>query len=370
MLIKFDIGSDLFNRIQELIKEGKYGDIYQFIKIALDNQMQEERATLGEKPVEITHDSIIEKTPMELGQQKSESSWEKLDNKLKEIIIDEVGLSPKKHEVIWSFYNRFLPVKIAIFKLAELISYEKPWIEIGDLQEAALEFAQQISEQLKNYEDENGLRRYEKLSTGLPLSKADLRGIRKKSEQRKILAKIESGKKRFTNQFVGRYVKNEQTFKGAGFVMGLMEVRLSGETYLVTLSELGKQFALLENPVINKKYEQSLSEAEVQLIYKNIYPKFPTEKKLVDLIIDKLQKKKKLEAKEIDGIFDNYKQKILEYYSKDPHKLPNDKINKIMDQCRGATMGRLSELRIVKWEINKRGLSEYTLNSEKLNLLN
>jgi len=44
-------------------------------------------------------------------------------------------------------------------------------------------------------------------------------------------------------------------------------------------------------------------------------------------------------------------------------------IKKIMDQTRGAIMGRLSELRIVNWEINKKGLSEYSLNSEKIKLL-
>jgi hypothetical protein len=60
---------------------------------------------------------------------------------------------------------------------------------------------------------------------------------------------------------------------------------------------------------------------------------------------------------------------ILKFYSNKFDDLKKDEIKKFIDQARGATMGRLSELRIVNWEINKKGLSEYSLNSDKLKLL-
>jgi hypothetical protein len=366
MIIKFDIDSEFFKKMQGLVDIGKYEDVYQFILVSLRNQMQEEMS-FEETPDE----NKVKLQPIgNEDSEKSKYSLEIFDEKFKEIVIDYTeGITPEKHEIIWSFYNRFLPIKITIFTLGDLISANKPWIEIGELQEAALEYAQKVSEKVKNYEDEGSLGRNKKLSTGLPLSKARLHGKSKKSEQRKILAKIESGKKRFTNQFVGRYAKSEETFKGAGFVMGLIEVKLVGENCFVTLSELGKQFASLENPILNNKYEQSFSDAEVKLIYKNIYPRFPTEKKLVDVIIDKLQKNEKLETIEIDEIFEKHKDVILKFYSNKFDDLKKDEIKKFIDQARGATMGRLSELRIVNWEINKKGLSEYSLNSDKLKLL-
>lgn len=72
-------------------------------------------------------------------------------------------------------------------------------------------FAQQISKQLRGYEDDNRITRNAKLSVGLPLSEADLKGLRRKSEIRKMTAKIDSSKKRFKNQFVGRYSKKDET---------------------------------------------------------------------------------------------------------------------------------------------------------------
>ena len=149
--------------------------------------------------------------------------------------------------------------------------------------------------------------------------------------------------------------------------MGLIEVKLIGENCFVTLSELGKQFAKLENPACNNKYEQSFSDAEIKLIYKNIYPKFPIEKELVNLTIKELEKNEKLQSTDIDKIFENRTDKILDYYStKKPNELKEEDIKKFINQARGAAMGRLSELHIVNWEINKKGLSEYSLNPKKL----
>ena len=174
MIIKFDIDSEFFKKIQGLIDAEKYENIHQFIKIALTNQLQEE-ISFEETPQD-DELSLIEDTEL----QKSESSSKKYDDKFKEIKIDYSDvLKPQEHEIIWSFYNRFLPVKITITTLADLISIDKPWIEIEDLQEAALKSAQTISEKIKNYEDENGLTRNKKLSTGLPLSKTELHGIKK-----------------------------------------------------------------------------------------------------------------------------------------------------------------------------------------------
>ena len=44
MLIKFDMESDLYRQIEKLVSEGKYDDVYQFLKIAIKNQILEERS--------------------------------------------------------------------------------------------------------------------------------------------------------------------------------------------------------------------------------------------------------------------------------------------------------------------------------------
>ena len=44
MLIKVDVDGDLYKKIEGLVKDGKYDDLYDFVKIALNNQIQEEKS--------------------------------------------------------------------------------------------------------------------------------------------------------------------------------------------------------------------------------------------------------------------------------------------------------------------------------------
>ena len=373
MIIKFVVGSDLYKKIQELIQDGKYDDIHQFIKIAIDNQIQEEHGGFehaSEKMV--LEENSISQTTDELSrlEKASHDIWEELEEKLKELKSEVSDLTPEKEELIWSFYNRFLPIKIVILRLAKLISLDRPWIEIEDLQESALRFAQQISKQLRDYEDENRITRNAKLSVGLPLSEADLKGLRKKSEIRKMTAKIDSSKKRFKNQFVGRYIKKDETFEGICFSMGLMNVKMANNVCFVSITDLGKEFALLENPVLSElKFERSLSDPEIRFIFKNILPRFPTENRIVHQVIDAISHKGELNSKQLEPIFYEHKEVLFQFYSKDPRNLTNKRKEDIIVQTRVAAMGRLSELRIVKWNINKVGISEYTLIQENIGLL-
>ena len=44
MIIKLDLESDQYSEIEKLANEGKYQDVIQFIKIAISNQIQEEKS--------------------------------------------------------------------------------------------------------------------------------------------------------------------------------------------------------------------------------------------------------------------------------------------------------------------------------------
>ena len=63
---------------------------------------------------------------------------------------------------------------------------------------------------------------------------------------------------------------------------------------------------------------------------------------------------------------------IFEYYPIDEEKLKEDEVKKKKEekitQTRVATMGRLSEVKIVKWTVIS-SISHYSLNEEKMSLL-
>lgn len=348
VLIKIDIDSDLYKQIQKLIESGNYGDIYQFIKIAINNQIQEE---ISEPSI----DESLESSSRSIQSSMQESIWQ-IKNELKqlsgEIPLEKNEIEPEQSDLIWSFYNRLFPVKIIISKLAVMMKPEKPWVELGELQEAAFEVAEMYSEQLKDHEEEAQLSRNQKLSTGLPTPKSELRGL-KGAMRRKKEAKLTASKLRFTEQFVGKHVKKQPpSFKGACFEMGLMRVKFSGNSCLVTLSDKGVEFALLENPIIeNEKFDSAFSSEETEFIMEKIIPQFKLEFRIVQRILNEL-KGKNLTSDDIDKIFSDEKTK---YYNK-----KGDVLQTIVQE-RVSTMGRLSELSLVNWQIDKEGKSVYSL---------
>ena len=344
MIIKLDLEGDLFESIEALVKNGKYSDLHQFIKIAIKNQIQEESTGISSKP---------ETPPSILTEEIPETLEEKQDVIVKhlwEFNPQETRYKPKIEDMICPFYTRFFPAKVIIHKLASMLSPQKPWIEIREIQDEAFIFAEKVSTKLRDIEDTNQIPRNKKLSTGLPMPKTEFSGL-KGAKRRKKENKYQSSKTRFKEQFVGKKKTKEPYFEGACFSMGLIAVKFDDDTCFVSLTEQGKNFALLDNPILDtKSYEHSFSDDEVEFIFDNIYPKFESENKIIYEIIKALSVKK-LKSDDINEIFQKENRKDFRAE-------------------RVSTMGKLSELRIVNWKINKEGKSIYSLNEDNPGLLN
>lgn len=348
MLIKIDVDSDLYKKIENLVKIGKYDDLYDFIKIALNNQIQEEQSESSVEEIE-TVKPVITNIKKDIKEQ---------ERRLHEIFT---GIETEENEImltygslIWTFYNRFFPVKIIVRKLASLITSNKIWFSLDELRDEAFAYAERISDQLKTYEDDNELGRNEKLSTGLPLPMSEtryLKGIKKK----KKLEKIAASELRFKEQFVGRFIKKDLDFKGACFELGLVRAKINDDGCFLTLSDLGREFAIMENPILdNDNFDSNFSNEEVKLITKQIISKFDFENKIVKRILNELENKK-MSSDELDGVF---KEEWIEYQKiHNPKEV--DKIHSVTSE-RVATMGRLAELKLVKWDIIS-GKSEYSI---------
>lgn len=207
------------------------------------------------------------------------------------------------------------------------------------------------------------------MSVGLPIHPSEIKKFKRKREVIKIQNKIDSSKKRFMNQFVGKYSKKDQSFYGFCFSMGLMAVKLSGTKVLVSLTELGKEFALIKNPVINEqRLDNTFSIDETKFIVKKIIPQFKLEQQIIKDIIDELLRKNTLDSNQINSIVEGYKKLIFEFYSNDPEKLDEVKKKSIIVQARVAIMGRLSEIGMVDWTIDNARVSHYKANANTMNL--
>ena len=343
----------------------------------------------------------------------SELSLEKKITELPDAKMDKDGnihgkLPYDEYPIIWAFYSRFFPVKVVVSVLADMIADNNgEMVEYDQLREKAYSVALGLSAEIKDYEEKWRRKRNVKISAGLPQRPIDERYLSPRKRLEKM-NKFYSSKDRFQNHFVGmseetwnkkqnskpdqksienkKPAKNENGvayFDGALNAMGLANFVVekvgekNGHRYkiMVGLTPKGAGFYLKRNPVLVNYMDKrghvdtALLETESTFIRKNIIPKFPLEEMFVSKIEEKL-KKQKLNAREIDTEFVTIVVDWLQQEEKKDVKNPwystmngvrSDE--SVVTPWRVATMGRLSEMGIVNWEIERKtGSSEFSLS--------
>ena len=276
------------------------------------------------------------------------------------------------------FYSRLLPVKIVLTTLCHLLeSNKESKIELNDFRVHAYDIAEEIAETLSKYESENNKARNVKKSTGFP----------KKGRENKDKEKITMAQKRFKDQFVGKVRKSRITkidhFEGALSALGLVYASEENNKVYISLTELGKKFFLMDNPIVEGDYNKGpFTEPEANFILEKLIPQRELEQKFVKgaiSVVKKFQKDTaipKTSKKDCEKITcaldDKIKEIAIEYIKENPDSQETYNLNHLeskneaserkISQWRLATMGRLAELKVVDWKINEKGDSEYSLN--------
>jgi len=275
------------------------------------------------------------------------------------------------------FYSRFLPVKIVLTVLGHLLERTKESkVELKNLRVQSYDIAEEIAGTLSKYERENEVPRNLKKSTGLP----------KKGTAVQDNEKIAMAQKRFKDQFVGKVRKSRNTkkdhFEGALSALGLVYVFKENNEIFISLTKLGKEFFLLDNSIIEGEYNKNtFSKLESNFILNELIPQRELEQKFVDvaiLVVKQFQKGstiprtlKKDYEKITHALDDEIKKTAIKYIKNNPKVLELYNLNNLesnsetaqrkITQWRVATMGRLAELKIIDWNINDKGDSEYFL---------
>ncbi len=272
------------------------------------------------------------------------------------------------YPLLFRFYSRLFPVKIVISVLANML-YEKNQnkVKFLDFRAAAYDIAEEISNNLTSAEKANSTPRNKMVSTGLP----------KKGKGGEVLQKIAQAQKRFKDQYIGKLRKDRETkeefAEGAPISLGLIYVfEENGEMY-VTLTEKGRKFSLMHNPIISGNYKDSaLTKEESEFILNDLISELELEKQFIDTAL-RVVKKPSKKLKITDVLDEEFLKTFNKYKAKNPKKVKEHELNNLKTLSddatkkrivgwRVATMGRISEMRIVNWEINKSGESEYSLN--------
>ena len=152
---------------------------------------------------------------------------------------------------------------------------KSPVISFNDFKGRAYDLAESISKRLTVYEKENRKKREEKISTGLP----------KPYISNEITAKQALAEQRYKDRYFGKLKKSqdsgETTFEGALMALGIIKIFAKKKDVLITLTDLGKKFYLLDNPIIDGMNFPAFSNEEREFLVTKIIPNRPLETKLI-----------------------------------------------------------------------------------------
>ena len=281
--------------------------------------------------------------------------------------------------LLFTHYSRLLPVKIAISLLGNMMREQKsPVINFNDFRARAYELAEEISKKLIVYEKENKKTREGKISTGLP----------RPSIINEVTAKQALAEQRYKDRYFGKLKRSqdtgETTFEGALMALGIIKIFAKKKEVLITLTDLGKKFYLLDNPIINGTNFPAFSNEEREFLVTKIIPNRPLETKLIKTATEIITYEDALSSEITDTLDTEFENTLKNFVKKSNDKKFTDKIQSdIIDKtdelrqnnegkqtpveaCRIATMGRLTELGVVSWDINKEGKSEYEIADKEL----
>ena len=292
----------------------------------------------------------------------------------KEISLKDDGFEEVSFDgwpLLHTHYSRFLPAKIAIAALVDLMcEQKKPVVSFNSFKVGGYDIIEEASEEILAYEKENKITRTSKISTGLP-----------KPYQGEITAKEALAEQRWKDKVFGKMRKSKETgnysFEGELMALGLIKIWRKNKEFQITLTELGKKFAILENPVIHNQISslQPLSDSEKEFIARKIIPQRKLELEVSKAAVTIVKEADVLSGEMADYLDKVFKEKIEDFCKK--KSLFSEKVRKDLlkkkgsgndpiEGLRAATMGRLSELSIVSWEIDENSKSVYKIQDEKL----
>jgi len=302
--------------------------------------------------------------------------------------------------LLFTHYSRLLPSKLAIICLADLMREQNsPFVNLNDFKAKAHDILEEISKKITIYEKENKKTREEKISTGLP--KPLLMGER--------MTKHEMAAQRYRDRYFGRLRKDKETgrylFEGLLSALGLVKVFVKGKEAMVTLTDAGKKFYMLDNPIFGGAMSPALSDEEGEFLSTKIISQRPLELKLIQKAIKVTGTRRDLASNMTDVLDDEFLDTIKQFLKSPEARIFKEKIqreivektqelmrnndqvekqlkktNDISEEkklresikqtpieaCRIATMGRLTESGVVDWEINTEGKSEFSINNSGL----
>ena len=256
-----EIPGALEQKVREIISKGEFRDVNHFVNVAVENQLNAEQTAWSKQFLESLPDGMpattIEDHPLSSSLQQGPSLKTTREARDEEIL----------DRILWGQYYRFLPVK---FSLRLLANQSSDFPRLASFKDLACSAAEDLGNQLRKLDVVSGNKSGEKISVSFP-------------EQN------DKSRRRFKEQYIGFVRSSDKKSSGMLLTLRFARIFADRQVELIGLTESGKQFAALDNPVLDKQQASPiLSANETQFIVKHLCEKLPQEARHMGVILDNL----------------------------------------------------------------------------------
>lgn len=268
-VVAINIDPELYGRIAEQVREGRYLDLAQFFDLAARNQLALEATSHAVLPdghpdaEQLTRDvggrpngppeQVRRGTRHGDGAARRAGEWRSLLTRveLQGERFAAPDVDPAIDHLLWGQTNRLLPVAVGVRVLANLIG-DADDLPAGSWHEEATAVATALRDDLRRWDERANRAHGTRWATAFPEKK-------------------ESSAQRYISQFLGAAGRNGRSDGGAVF-LGFVVILGAGEKARATLTSSGALWASLPNPIFDgtSEPESTFSEEEARFFLEHL----------------------------------------------------------------------------------------------------
>jgi hypothetical protein len=319
-----DLNPFLETKIQKVIQSKKYNDFQQFATVALENQVNLETSNINDSLEEIINESSPSSDPIEIPSINRNESTQAISDFL--ILADKMKnqklfqAPARGARVLWGQYYRFLPAKVGARVLYNAYTHDLP--DVRDFTDKVTRSAMALKYELIKLDKVDKRRFGELLSASFP-------------------SYAPNSVRRFLQHYV-IYIRStdKELFGMLPELKFVNAIQDEDGIFRIGLTEFGKQFAVLENPVLDLGKPESLSKEEVSFLINHIADNIPEEFEHIMTVLKAIKEGKQTRA-ELNEILKKY---YVRYHEGVEWSYT------VINTMRSGLMSRLNDLGLIRRE--------------------
>lgn len=298
-----------YEEVEQLVQEGKYDSVDQFLRVCVQNQLAIERS----------QDGGDERKPSSQTQLSGGEHWHY--SPPKDIPTGPPYGDHRESTLLFSQYYRFFPLKCALYHLAELTTDSSGAVSLKQTRQYIAEEVWPIRKAIVKWEDRNDIKKQNRKSTGLP-----------KDRDQSMM--------RYLDHYVGKVRTQKGEPAGFGHDLGYISFQEDNDDWSVQLTLTGAQFIQIENPLLAHGPEApTLSREEQAFIVTTIRNELDEEFRFMKFVYGVLE--------EGEGSYSNHLNQFRSFLEESPATGDDLSDNSVRSTV-GGLISRMVELGILE----------------------